>query len=140
MWQGLGSRMQQPKEPGRRFGPIGEARCHCWKGKWGRGVIPYKYLSLCMHALLEGGVMGGKVPLTWAMGEGPSCTGCSWWHLLCRLSGMGHGTSSIVYGWQRQTTAVIYFKGGCGPPPPEAHEQAPSTAPVTSEGGPEQCN
>ena len=76
----LGSGTPQPKEPGRRSGPEGEARCHCWGWQDGAGWIAIG-TSLC--GLSEGGAplalaMGSKRPLAQAIGD---------WALLMQATG-----------------------------------------------------
>ena len=71
---GLVSGTTQPTEPGRRYGPEGETKCHCWGRQEEEGQTTIR-ISLHTHRLSEDGVplaqsTGGKKPLTWATGDG----------------------------------------------------------------------
>ena len=65
MCHGLGSGTPQQREPGRRSGPRGEARRHCWGGR--EEKLTTIGISLRMRGLSE-----GRVPLVQATdGERP---------------------------------------------------------------------
>ena len=72
---GLGSGIPQLRETGRRSGPTGEARCHCWGGQEDEGctAIGISFFGR-VHRLSEGRAplaqaMGGERPLAWAVGD-----------------------------------------------------------------------
>lgn len=50
-------------------------------------VDNHSNILLCAHA--EGRGMGSEAPLELATGNGHSCTGYGWWHLLCGISQVG---------------------------------------------------
>ena len=104
-----GSRMPEPREPGRRSRPAGNARHHCWGG-WEEEGWTAIGISFPVHAQDLRGWRG-------------SDTAYCWWD----------STSCRVYRWQGQTTAVIsepegsmvhHHWGVC--------EQAPPATPVSS--------
>ena len=72
--QGVGSRVSQLREPGRRSGPTAEARYHCrgWQEEEGQTVIG---LSFFVHVQTLGVVRrscmsyGWWPPLAWAVGD-----------------------------------------------------------------------
>ena len=78
--------MPKLREPGRRSGPSGEERHHCWGGQEEEGwTTRGTSFPACMCGLSEGGVpqeqvMGGEKPLALAVGD--QC-------FLCRLRGLG---------------------------------------------------
>ena len=104
---GLGSETPRQVEPGRRSGPTGEGRCHCWGGqeKEGQTAIGLSLLlNMHVHAcrLSEGGealvqAMGALVQLTDSkkplahLGE----TGC----FLCRLPVARHILCGLRAPW-----------------------------------------
>ena len=127
MCQQLGSGAPELRKPGRRSGHTGEARCHCWGGQEEKGQTAI-------------GVSFSEYPQTlgrWGYRQqGASCTGYRWRRLPCRLS----GTGCLLHGLQvaGANSVISNFKGRCGPPPLGVLEQAPPTASVTSEVGPEE--
>ena len=63
----------QAREPGRRFGPAKEARCHCWGGLEEEGQTAIG-ISLHRLRLSEGGAplaqaAGGEKPIGRALGD-----------------------------------------------------------------------
>ena len=93
---GLVSGTTQPTEPGRRYGPEGETRCHCWgKEEEGWTAIGIS-LHTCACVLSEGGApllqaTGGEKPLALAMED---------WALLVQAMG----------GW----APLVWAKGSRG--------------------------
>ena len=77
--------MPQQREPGRRSGPTGETRCHCWGGQEEEGRTTIGISCIQVHIVSEDGAplmqaKGGKKPLL-RLRETR--------HLLCRLMAVG---------------------------------------------------
>ena len=81
----LGSGTPQQREPGRRFGPAGEARCHCWGGREEEG---WTAIGISLHTCMCAQALRGGIPLVQARGgKKPLAQDTGDWVLLVQATG-----------------------------------------------------